>query len=77
MRLNTPIEMEFALPCALALERCKNAQTVMLRSSFWLTPILQVMFLSKMTAAVLEDLEYIVDASAVRLHTEYAWGSPI
>lgn len=32
----------------------------------------QVMFLSKITAATLEDIEYIVDPSAVRFETEYA-----
>lgn len=32
----------------------------------------QVMFLSKMTAAILDDLDYIVDASAVSFKTTYA-----
>ena len=38
----------------------------MARSSFG-SHISQIMFVSKMTAAILDDLDYIVDASAVSL----------
>lgn len=38
----------------------------MARSSFG-SRISQIMFVSKMTAAILDDLDYIVDASAVSL----------
>lgn len=34
--------------------------------------MLQIMFLSKMTAAVLDDLNYIVDPSAVSSYADYA-----
>lgn len=43
-------------------------------SLFSPTHVCQTMVLSKMTAAVLEDLEYIVDASAVRFDKAYAVG---
>lgn len=39
-----------------------------------LTHVWQTNALSKITAAVLEDLEYIVDASAVRFDTGFAVG---
>ena len=62
--LNVPKIVVFSL--GLICCRGYRVEMTMARSSFG-SRISQIMFVSKMTAAILDDLDYIVDASAVSL----------